>query len=166
MDLQNYLHLFLYSLCLHPPHVLGIYLYINFIPGEYFNGLFDFRKSTFKLGSTWANTQTVSFEGQWQQLSHQGTMGCEKTATTELEKQIFTKHVVLWMYCNTAIVNVRAETKSGILSLREFSVSCLSFSGIRSWPAGAVGSGAFFFLSSSSLSHCFFLSSRLSVLCV
>lgn len=36
----------------HPPHVLGIYFYINFVPGEYFNGLLDFGKPTIKMSPT------------------------------------------------------------------------------------------------------------------
>ena len=34
----------------HPPHVLGIYFDINFVPGEYFDGLLDFRKLAIKMG--------------------------------------------------------------------------------------------------------------------
>lgn len=51
----------------------------------------------------------------------------------------------------------------GVLCLRDCNVSCLSLSGIKVWPVGMVGSGVFLFLSSSSFSHCFFLSSRLCV---
>lgn len=47
--ISSHLQLFLYSLPPHPPHMLGIYLYINFVPGEYFNGLFYFRKPTVEM---------------------------------------------------------------------------------------------------------------------
>lgn len=56
-----------------------------------------------------------------------------------------------------------AERNGNALSFRELRVSCLSFSGIKVWPAGAAGSGAFLLFSSRSLLHCFFLSSRLRV---
>lgn len=48
VDLQDHLFLFFPSPP-HPPHVLGIYFHINFVPGEYFNGLLDFRKPAIKM---------------------------------------------------------------------------------------------------------------------
>ncbi len=46
VDLQDQL---LFFLLLPPPCVLGIYFYVNFVPGEYFNGLLDFRKPTIEM---------------------------------------------------------------------------------------------------------------------
>lgn len=52
VDLQDHLFFFLLSPPPHLPCVLGIYFYINFVPGEYFNGLLDFRKPTIKMSPT------------------------------------------------------------------------------------------------------------------
>lgn len=60
------------------PRVLGIYFYKNSVSGENFYGFFNFRKPTVKLGPAWANTQTVSFERQGEQLGHQGAVGWRK----------------------------------------------------------------------------------------
>lgn len=56
------------------PHCLRINLDVNFVPGEYFNGLLDLREPTFKIGTARTDTEIVSLEREGQQLRHQGLM--------------------------------------------------------------------------------------------
>ncbi|TNN66827.1 hypothetical protein EYF80_022896 [Liparis tanakae] len=55
--------------------VLGIYFYVNFVPGEYFNGLLDFREPAVKMSPARLNAQHVGFEREGQQFGHKGAMG-------------------------------------------------------------------------------------------
>lgn len=63
-------------------HGSRIYLYINFVPREYFYGLLNFRKPTLKLSASRAHAQSVSLEREGQHLSHQGVMSWEKQPET------------------------------------------------------------------------------------
>lgn len=112
------------------------------------------------MSPAWANAQRVRLERQWQQLGHQRTMGWGTENTTKGIKEVNVQQT----FWTLMLSYVWRKRERPLQSLREFSVFCLSFSDISVWPAGAVGSGAFLLLSSSSSSHCFFRSLRLSIL--
>lgn len=60
---------------LFPSCVLGIVFHINFVPGEYFNSLLNFRESTIKTSPACSKAQMVCSEREGQQFSHESTMG-------------------------------------------------------------------------------------------
>lgn len=81
-----------------PHQVLGIYFYVNFVPGEYFNGLLDFREPAIKMSLTRLNAQHVGFEREGQQFGHKGAMGwggIKKIKKTQNQNSRYSQHTIV-----------------------------------------------------------------------